>query len=350
MKSVFLLFSCLAAAAVAAPAQTQVTVPNLPSFVDLDRPFNAGIGRYQQWYSAFSLQGTINEPMRFERLEFFAGLPPTSQAAQITCEVLVGHGKFSGVTSAFDNNWDSPPVVVRPQGQIPLVAGPSGTVAIDIQFVNRFTWDRTRPILVEIRVFGNSLSNQPFPYNFRGQSTSVGTTTRVYGTGSPTAASGTVQQGWGLTTRFSARPGAILSFGFGCPGEGNFVPVNTVQQVPSPGIVWSHQLSLAPSQRTAFWVFGDTRNTPFPVDLGVLFGLPASGCLLYTNPVVAEPVTTVGGGAGGGFASFGVALPGTTGYVGMSLFTQWVVFDPLAPSGLVTVTPAAWSIVAPVGG
>jgi hypothetical protein len=343
-----LLLSCVLAAGV--PAQTVVTVPNIPGIINVDRPFPGGIGRYQQWYSAASLQGAIAEPMRIEQLEFFAGNAPTSQAAQIDCEILMGHGKFSGVTGAFATNFDDAPIVVKPRALVQLSAGAVGQVVLTLPFTTRFTWDRTRPILLEVRVHGNSLANQPFPYNFRGSTTSVGTTSRVYQGGSVGATTGTVLQGVGMITRFSARPGVVLPFGTGCAGEGNIVPTASASPVPWPGITWTHQLSNAASQRLCLWVIGDTRDTPFPLDLTALLGYPPSNCLLRTNPVNVLAATSVGGGAGGGVATLPIALPGTTSYVGLSVFTQWVVFDPLAPNGVLSVTPALWSIVAPVGG
>jgi hypothetical protein len=240
--------------------------------------------------------------------------------------------------------------VVKPRALVPLVAGTIGQVVMTLPFTTRFTWDRTRPILLEIRVFGNSLGNQPFVYNFRGSTTSIGVTSRVYQGGSAGATNGAVLQGVGMVTRFSARPGVMLGYGTGCPGEGNVVPVGTASQVPSPAITWTHTLSNAASQRLAIWTIGDSRDAPFPVDLAPLFGLPPSSCLLRNNAVLTVATMTVGGGAGSGIASVPMALPPTTSYVGASLFTQWVVFDPLAPTGLLSVTPGLWSIVAPVGG
>jgi hypothetical protein len=331
-------------------AQVQVTSPNILGNVNVDRPFPGGIGRYQQWYSAASLQNVILEPMRIEQVEFFAGTPPTSQAAQIDCDVLMAHGKFSGVTGAFDSNYDSAPIVVKTRAMVPLAAGATGQVVVTLPFTTRFTWDRTRPLLLEIRIYGNSLANQPFPYNFRGSTTSIGTTSRVYQAGSVGATTGQSQQGMGMVTRFTARPGAVLEYGAGCPGEGNFVPVGTVSQVPSPGINWVHTLSNAASQRLAIWAIGDSRDAPLPIDLAPLLGGFPSNCLLRNNAVITAVATTVGGGPGSGIGTLPVALPPTTGYVGMSLFSQWVVFDPLAPTGLIAVTPGLWSIVAPVGG
>jgi len=72
--------------------------------------------------------------------------------------------------------------------------------------------------------------------------------------------------------------------------------------------------------------------------------------MLRTNPAAVLGFTTVGGGAGGGAVSFPWQLPPIGTYIGVSVFTQWVVLDPLAPTGAFAVTPGIWSIVAPVGG
>ena len=346
----FFCFLSLFAATLLGQTQVQVSVPNLPSFVNVDRPFPGGIGRYQQWFSAASLQAGIAEPRRITQLEFFAGTQPTSQACTIDCEILMAHGLGSGVTGLFDFNYASTPVIVKTRANVNLLAGAAGAVVMTLPFDTPFTWDRTRPVLLEVRIYGNSLGSQPFNYNFRGTTQSRGVTSRVYAGGSPGATSGTVSQGFGMMTRFTARMGVELTFGTGCPGEGGFVPVNTVPNLGWPGIVWDHQLSNAPSSRPAFWVIGDTKDAPFPVDLTAILGYPSSNCLLYTNPVNLVGVTTVGGGAGGGIVTLGVPLPPTTGYVGLSVFTQWVVFDPLAQNGALCVTPAVWTIIAPVGG
>ena len=344
-----LLLVSLFASAVA--AQTVVDVPNLPAPVNVDRPFAGGVGRYQQWYNVNGF-GAITEPMRFEQIEFLAGTT-NAQAPQpltVDIEVRMGHGKFFGVFGTFDANWDEPPTIVFPTGTVPITVVPPGQVCMTIPFATRFTWDNFRPILVEIRIFGNNQQNQPFLFDNAGTTASIGLTSRVYSAGNAGAASGSVSQGVGLVTRFQARPGMMLEFGSGCPGEGNIVPQNSADQVAWPGITWTHTVSQAASQRTAFWVIGDTNTAPFPVDLTTLFGLPPSGCMLLTNPVNAIPRQTVGGGPGAGVATLPIQLPATTGYVGWSLYTQWVVFDPLAMNGVLAVTPGLWTIVAPVGG
>jgi len=335
----------------AVSAQVTVTTPNLPAPVNVDRPFAGGVGRYQQWFNVNQFNA-ITEPMRFEQLEFFCGTSNTAtpQPLTINCEVLMGHGKFSGVFGNFDNNWYEPPVMVKPLGSVSVTSGPSGQVCMTLPFTNLFTWDTVHPILFEIRIHGNNQSNQPFLFNTQGTTFSIGSTSRVYSAGNAFANSGSVSQGVGMIARMRARPGMMLEFGQGCPGEGNIIPQNEALQLAWPGITWMQQLTQAASQRTAFWVIGDTNTTPYPIDLTTLFGLPPTGCMLLTNPVNAIPVMTVGGGAGGGLAQLPISLPATTNYVGLSIYTQWVVFDPLAQNGVLAVTPGLWTIVAPVGG
>jgi hypothetical protein len=345
------LLTCLLAAT--ASAQVIVDHPNLASPTNIDRPFAGGLGRYQQWYNPTPvLTGAITEPMRIQQVQFLCG-SNNAQAPQpvtVNCEVLIGHGKFSGVFGTFDNNWDGTPVQAFPPGQVSLTVGPTGSVACTIPFANLFTWDRFRPILIEIRITGNSVGNQTFFFNNAGTTQLIGQTSRVYANNNPGAVNGTVQQGWGMVTRFNARPGVMIEFGSGCPCEGNVIPQNTADQIASPAITWVNRIGNAPSQRTAFWVIGDTNTAPFPVDLTSLFGLPPGTCDLLTNPVNAIGVMTVGGGAGAGQAQVPINLPGTTGYVGMSIYTQWVVFDPLSINSFLCVSPGLWTIVAPLGG
>lgn len=343
------LLSCFFVASATAQLTT-VTVPNLPAPVNIDRPFAGGVGRYQQWYNTNGFNA-ITEPMRFDLIEFLSGTNngAAPQPVTINCEVLMGHGKFSGVFGTFDSNWDSPPIIVAPMANRNLTVTPTGTPCMTIPFTNQFTWDRFRPILIEIRIFGNNQGNQPFLFNTQGTTASLGLTSRVYAAGNSGAGSGAVQQGVGMITRMRARQGAMLEYGTGCPGEGNIQP-NASANLAWAGVLWTHQLTNAASQRTAFWVIGDVRAAPFPVDLTQLLGFGPSGCLLRTNPVNAIPVMTVGGGAGSGVATLPVQLPGIGGIEGLYVYTQWVVFDPLAPNGLLSVTPGLWTIVAPIGG
>lgn len=347
------LLSLGVALATGLPAQTTVTSPNLPSVQNVDAPWSTGIGSYQQWYSLASLQ-SLPTPMRIERVEFFAGTSLTATATTIDCEILMGHGNASGVAGAFASNYSSPPVVVLPRQNVNLLAGAPGAVVLNIPFTTRFTWDRARPIVLEVRVHGNGLNSQPFLYNFRGSTAAFGVTSRVYQGGSPAATNGQVTQAMGLTTRFTARPGVLLEYGTGCAGGGGVAPKNKVLQVMSPGISWGHELSQAGSSQIALWIMGtsDTNfsGIPLPVDLSLLLGGPASPCMLRTDPTWMNAFITVGGGPGAGFAQFSWQLPGVASYVGLSFYTQWIVFDPLAPNGQLTTTQGVRCICAPVGG
>lgn len=336
--------------ATAAAQTTTVDVPSLPAPVNVDRPFAGGVGRYQQWYNTNGFNA-ITEPMRFDQIEFLSGTGNgvTPQPLTVNCEVLMGHGKFSGVFGVFDNNWDSPPTVVAPMGNRNITVTPAGQVCMTIPFTTQFTWDRFHPILVEIRIFGNNQGSQPFLFNTQGTTSSLGLTSRVYAAGNSGATSGQVQQGVGMVTRMRARQGAMLEYGTGCAGEAGFFPQQSAN-LAWAGVLWTHQLTNAPSQRQAFWVIGDTRDAPWPIDLTQVLGFGPSGCMLRMNPVNAIPVMTVGGGPGAGVATLPIQLPGIGGIEGFQMFTQWVIFDPLAPNGVLATTPGLWTIVAPIGG
>lgn len=348
----------IAVALCALPAVAQVTAvtPNPASPVNLDRPFPGGIGRYQQWYPAAELAASFSNPVRIEQLEFFAGSSATN-ATTIDMEVTVAHAPALGLASAFDSNYLSSPVVVWPRGNIQLAAGAPGSVVMTIPFAPRFTWDGSRALVVDIKIFGNSRNSQPFSYDLRGTSTGIGVTCRNYAFGNASATVGSVQVGWGLRTRLTARPGAVVEFGTGCVGGGNVVPHNATLNQPFPSTTWQNQLTGAASQAFAVMLVGVSNATtttqppiPLPVDLGTMFGLPALNCNLLVDAGAVLSTVTVGGGPGSGVANLPLSMPPVTWYVGMSLYTQWFVLDPLAPNGTLSATNGVRMIVAPVGG
>ena len=338
-----------------ATAQTTLVVaPNPPAPTNLDRPFAGGVGRYQQWYAPWSLSSGFLKPVRIDRLEFFAGLTQSSNATAIDMELSIGYGQPTGLFGSYGSNFSSTPLVVWPRQNLQLAAGSPGAVVLTVPFQQQFTWDRTRPIVIDIKVFGNSRSNQPFTYNNLGTVTSFGATSRLYQAGNPFALSGQVQQSMGMITQFRGRAGAVLQYGTGCPGEGGFVPENTVLQLPWPAITWSHRITKAASQRSCIWMIGDSNTmnggVSLPIDLGTMFGRPPTGCLLLQNALVTLWTTSIGGGPGAGMATVSVNLPLVTGSAGTAFYTQWFVLDPHAPNGFLSATEGEWSIVAPYGG
>lgn len=354
MRTTLLSFLLLSASLL---AQTAVTTPNPMTPQNLDRPFPGGIGHYQQWYSANGLTGGFTTPVRIEQLEFFAGSTNSSNATTIDMEVWMGHGNGLGLTGTFLNNFSSTPVVVLPRTQVQLSAVGPGQVAMTIPFINRFTWDHTRPIVIDIQIFGNSRGNQSFLYEMRGTTVAGGRTHRSYVAGSATGTTGTVQANIGLVTRFTGRPGVVIDFGAGCPGEGGFIPRNASMNIPYPGVVWNNRLSNAPSQRLCALMLGtsntSTSSSPpiaLPTDLGAMLGIGATGCMLHVDPAAILWTQTVGGGPGAGAVTMSLQMPAMTWYIGLSLYTQWIVSDLNSPSGVMAMSQGVWSIVAPVGG
>lgn len=349
----FPLISTFFLAAMASAQTTFATAPQNPT-TNVDRPFAGGVGRYQQWFAPWTLTPSFSTPVRLDQMDFFAGLSQSSTQVSIDMEVSISHGKAIGLSGSFVNNFDDVPVVVWPRQNITLNAGPPQSIVMTIPFAAQFTWDRTRPVIVDIKVFGNSMSNQPFVYNNLGTASGFSAVSRLYQAGNANATSGQVQASIGMITRFRGRDGVVLEYGTGCPGEGQIIPDNTVLQLPWPGIAWSHQITNAASQRACMWMIGDSNSTfgttPLPLDVGTLLNFAPNGCFLRQNAVATVWSTTVGAGPGSGIASVTINLPAVTFYVGMSLYSQWFVLDPLAPSGLMSATEGAWAIVAPVGG
>ncbi|MCR9246148.1 MAG: hypothetical protein NXI31_14050 [bacterium] len=353
------LTSFLLLTAMAAAQTTTVTAPNSAPG-NVDRPFAGGVGRYQQWYNSWTLQGAsgFSSPVRLNQLEFFAGSIQSSNATMLDMEVSIGHGKGFGITGVYASNFDDTPVIVLPRQNVQLAAGAPGAVVMTIPFGTTFTWDFTRPIVVDIKIFGNSRGNQPFQYNNRGTLSGFSATSRLYSTGNPSATNGQVQANVGLITRFTGRDGVVLYYGSGCAGEGFHVPDYEVVNLPWPGIVWNHRISNASSQRFCILMIGDNRTTfgsgpqtvPLPADVGTLLGFSPNGCFLRQNSVATIWGQTVGGGPGAGSTTVPISLPPLGFYIGTSLYTQFFVLDPNSPNGLMSATRAAWSIVAPVGG
>lgn len=337
--------------AAGAGAQTFVLPAPGPLEGNTNLPLSAGIGRYQQWHSAASVRASVTEPMRFERVSFFAGTGLSNISTTVDLAMYMGHGSVAGLFGTFDGNYTEPAVQVFPRTVVPLSAGAAGAVVMTLNFSQLFTWDTQRPLIYELRVYGNGQGNQLFSYVFRSTPQGGFGLSRVYQGGNANAASGQVHAGQGLFAQFTVRPGAVVAFGDGCPGATFTDPVASALQIPSPGITWTHQLSGASSQRLCALFLGDNRTSsplgPLPFDLGPLTG--AAGCYLLVNPIAPFWTMTVGS-PGSAIATMPLSLPPTTSYVGLPVFSQWLVADPSAVNGVLSASGGLWSIVAPPGG
>jgi hypothetical protein len=336
-------------------AQTTVTLPTPPPLLaNTNLPFASGIGRYQQWFSLAQVQNFGGEPIRIDQLQILAG---TSAALPTTLdvEIAMAHAPGFGLNGNFDSNFVTPRVVVLPRQIVNLVAAGAGNPVLIVNFLQAFTWDGQSPVLVEARIWGNGRGNQAFNHDLRATSQGLGSIVRLYQSGNASAIDGVVSQGQGLFMRFRLRPGAVTHYGSGCRGVNFITPTCDVLEIPSPGIVWTHRLHNAASQTLCGFALGDSRTAwetptgtvPLPLDLTNVLGAP--GCFLLTNPVMTVFMTTIGS-PGFGTAAFQIQIPAIPDFIGLSLFTQWVVADPAAVNGVLSATDGLWSIVAPVGG
>ncbi len=243
-------------------------------------------------------------------------------------------------------------MLVWPRAPVNLSAGAVGQPVITIHFAETFTWDGSSAVLIDIKVYGNGQGNQVFNYNFRGTQIGGVNVSYAYQGGNANAAGGTVLPGQGLLVNFRARPGVTIAFGGrGCPNNQFVYPEASVSQVPWPGIIWTHTISRASSQRLCALVMGDSNTNwgslTLPYDLTNDIG--AGGCFLLVNPIATIFTQTVGS-PGSAVAQLPLQLPPITSYIGFSLYTQWLVLDPTALNGVLSTTGGIRSIVAPIGG
>lgn len=319
-------------------------------------PFAGPSMRYQQWYSGAEWRSVLTEPMRVLEVAFKAGSPGGQPAGQIVeLEITMAHGPAGGPSSFFDANLARDTTVVFPRQTVTLGAGTPGSFPLVFPFVEPFSWDGESSVVLDIRIFSNGNQNQPFNFDFDSTETSPGKVWRLFTVNNPNASDAAIlQNGWGLMTRFTVRPGATLPLpgGIGCPGSGGFIPQAT-STIPFPSSNWTHTLTNAASQRQAFWIFGS--STTMWQDLGVslpheLLEVGAAGCFLRVEPLVPLGSGTIGGGPGAGTASISIQLPPVTGIIGLHVFTQWLVLDAGAPNGVGSATGGLWHIVGPIGG
>jgi hypothetical protein len=339
----------------------------LPSFRPVARsngfPFAGSPMRYQQWYSGAEWRNALQgEPMRVLEVAFKAGGGGTQQAGQVVeLEITMAHGPSFGPLGFFDANLARDKTVVVPRRTVPLGADTTpGTFPLVLPFAEPWVWDGESSVVLDVRIFSNGNQNQPFNFSFDSTETSVGRVQRLFTVGNPFATdAATIQDGWGLMTRFTVRPGVSVDLpgGVGCPGAGGFVPqaTSTVAFPPTnPAFqTWDHTLTAAASQRPAVLIIGLDKTMWVEAGLSLpheLLEIGAKGCFLLVDPLVSFGAVTTGGGAGAGTASISIELPPSEDIIGFQLYSQWLVSDPGAPNSVGSATSGLWHIVGPFGG
>lgn len=336
-------------------AQTVTLPAPAPLFSNLQLPVASGIGRYQQWFSA--AQATANfgsSPIRIQSLTILAGSSATITTT-LDCEVSMCIASPLGLASTFDQNYVGTRTVVRPRTNLTLTTATAGNPVLTIPFTELFTWDGASPFLVEFRIFGNGRSNAPFNADQRGTDLGFGAIQRVYQSGNASATSGSIASGSGLFMRFQLRTGGKVHYGNGCRGINFITPTGDTVALGQPGQPWTHRLENAAAQTFAILALGPSRTVwndpngaiPLPLDLANVLGAP--GCFLVASPEITVFAPTIGG-PGTATANVVLQVPPLPEFVGISMFSQWFVFDGAAVNGVLAGTDGLWSVFAPVGG
>ena len=122
-----------------------------------------------------------------------------------------------------------------------------------------------------------------------------------------------------------SHPGpSYVTFGQGCAG-GAGIPTLALApgQLPSIGASFDVVLSNLPASGPVFGLLGNSRTSWPPLTLPFdLTGIQMTGCTLYTNIVVAVPLSNIGGSA-----TWTLAVPNHPGLLGLALYQQAFVAD-----------------------
>jgi hypothetical protein len=340
----------------ASPAAAQSTTITLPTafggVTTSNIPVAAPPGRFQQWFSPGEWMTAVGHPVRVTGLDLIAGSPGGQAGAQIDIEVIMANGPASGPGLFMDANLANPlaplappPVTVAPRGVRTLGTAIPGSFPLRLTFATPFVWDGVSGVVVDIKLFDNGKGNQAYQYHLLATSAAANRTTQLWGFNPDPRTvinASAVTPGQGLVMQFTTVEGATVSFGQGCPGAGGAVPLaSTTGGPPLPANpAWTHVVSQANAQIPALLILGVDRTMyagiPLPLDLSVIH---ASGCFLFTDIVTSIQTTTLGGGAGAGSASIVVPTPPVT-LRGLEMFTQWLLLDPGAPNGVVSMSQA----------
>lgn len=314
-------------------------------------PFAGPSMRYQQWFSALEWQLQSPKPIRVNGMWFFAGPGRTGVGGRVVdVEVTMANARPTTYSGTFDNNFVSGRTTVLPRQQLTLQAPASTQFPVRIQFRNEFVWDGASGVVVDIKVFDNGNGNQPYLYDLEYAPFTLGRTARLFTVNNPIArTAATTSANTGVAIRFLFDEALAWPYGTGCVGEGGRIPAHTVDNGPPiPGnSAYTMLLTDAAVQSNAVFLIGgsDTtwNGTPLPFDLAPFGGF---GCSLLVDLVASASVPTVGGGPGTGIARLPFPLPAQSSYVGASFYSQWLVFDPRASNGVLSVSNGVRHIVA----
>jgi hypothetical protein len=335
----------------AQPTQFQATLPTSTFWVGNNEPF-AGVApkRYQQWFSASAWTAGVGRPVRVVGVDFPAWTPGNQTGAQVDIEVTMAHGPAIA-SGLMDDNLVKDVVVVVPRSTHTLGTAAPGSYPLTLSFKavgTEFAWDGQSSVVVDIKLWNNGKGNRSYSYDLQATFSSIGQVTRLWGFGDPrsTNQASFYQPNAGLAMRFNYEEGISVPFGSGCPGAGGFVPVaSTSGGHPVPAnAAWTQTLRNANAQKSGLIIFGASRTKYGPFALPLNLRPVAPLCDLLVSLDVALPITTIGGGPGSGSANFATPVPPVTVFVGLEMYTQWLVLDSQSLNGPIVLSNGVRSI------
>ena len=301
--------------------------------------FGSGPMRYQQVHLGTEIAApTVMFSMGFREDE--SGYAADGGTVQV--RIKLGLTSFDhttiGLTSSFDANFDSgaPTTVFQGTVSLPALTGRNTnftTFAAQFPFHAPYIHFPQPGKHLLWEVLTTSTTHTGF-FDKVHKPTAGGTVTRLYAL-NPTATNAT--DGWrneGLVVCFGTSAGCTLAafstFGSSCAGSSG-QPQHGAAGVPRLGGTWS--LTLSGARPGPAWLFLDTQRNawegiPLPLDLGP-FGAP--GCTLLVPGTVALAVTVSATGS----ALVPMQVPASASYCGVSLYTQFVIADPIHNLGFV---------------
>ena len=283
-------------------------------------PFGWSPVRFQQVLSSTDL------PQAFTMAALSLRQPHTGPVAHgftVDLELRVGYTTRTGasLSTTFDANWDvAPPVLVVPRRQVvfpdQLVTYPQAPdqFLLTIPWATTFGWvpQAGRNLLVEVVVHGNSAGNGVYGYPID----NVSGTTAIWGTPANTA----IANGYGGARSFGP------AFGF-VAQTNTAVPTLWSDQTPQIGDQFRIRVAQCAPASLVFLLAGFSTSVwnglPLPADLG---GYGAPGCEVLLAPAATNVLVASGAGA----TNLQYDLPNDIYLLGLHLYNQAFVVDPLA--------------------
>jgi hypothetical protein len=143
----------------------------------------------------------------------------------------------------------------------------------------------------------------------------------------------------GFVLLYSGAPAGVTTYGSACAAANGRVPRIAVTGVPAIGTTVAVTLSEVGAGLPAIFFLGVSNTNwlgiplPFPL---TSVGMP--GCFLATSVEILLPTATAPVGSIGGSAAVALPIPNNASLVGLSLYAQWLVLNPLGSSSLGATT------------